>query len=78
MTNKPDDHHMLTDRDAATYLGKSHSWIRQSRCTGNPDAPSFIKIGKSVRYLKADLDAYLEARRCRSTIEARANRDARR
>ena len=78
MKNISDAHHMLTDRDAATYLGKSHSWIRQTRCTGNPDAPSFIKIGKSVRYLKSDLDAYLEARRCRSTIEARANREARR
>jgi len=30
---------------------------------GNPEAPPYIKIGKSVRYLKTDLDDWLEKRR---------------
>ncbi len=47
------------DAEAAHYIGMSESWLRQSRMRGNPDAPPYIKIGKSVRYLKADLDDWL-------------------
>ncbi len=50
----------LTSPEAANYVGMSDSWLRQSRMRGNPDAPPYIKIGKAVRYLKADLDAWLE------------------
>ena len=46
----------LPDREAAIYIGMSESWLRQSRVTGNPDAPPFLKIGRSVRYLRSDLD----------------------
>ena len=58
----------LPDREAAIYIGMSESWLRQSRVTGNPDAPPFLKIGRSVRYLRSDLDIWLEHRRCRATI----------
>jgi len=58
----------LTDREAAIYIGMSASWLRQSRVTGNPDAPPFLKIGRSVRYLRADLDIWLEHQRRRATI----------
>ena len=58
----------LPDREAAIYIGMSESWLRQSRVTGNPDAPPFLKIGRSVRYLRADLDIWLEQRRRRATI----------
>ena len=50
----------LKDPEAARYIGMSESWLRQSRMRGNPDAPPYIKIGKAVRYLKIDLDAWLE------------------
>ena len=58
----------LPDREAAIYIGMSESWLRQSRVSGNPDAPPFLKIGRSVRYLRADLDIWLELRRRRATI----------
>ncbi len=58
----------LTDREASIYLGMSQSWLRQSRVTGNPDAPPFLKIGRSVRYLRSDLDIWLERKRRRATI----------
>ena len=58
----------LPDREAAIYIGMSESWLRQSRVTGNPDAPPFLKIGRSVRYLRADLDIWLERKRRRATI----------
>ncbi|MCZ6862485.1 MAG: helix-turn-helix domain-containing protein [Alphaproteobacteria bacterium] len=48
------------DAEVAHYIGMSESWLRQSRMRGNPKAPPYIKIGKSVRYLKADLDDWLD------------------
>ena len=53
----------LTSPEAARYLGMSDSWLRQSRMRGNPDAPPYIKLGKAIRYLRADLDAHLESLR---------------
>lgn len=53
----------MKDPDAAKYSGMSESFLRQSRVTGNPNAPPFIKIGRSVRYLRDDLDKWLESRR---------------
>ncbi len=51
---------LLKDPEVAHYIGMSESWLRQSRMRGNPEAPPYIKIGKSVRYLKADLDDWLD------------------
>ena len=60
----------LPDPEASTYIGMSQSWLRQSRVTGNPDAPPFIKIGRAVRYLRKDLDAWLEQRRRSNTCQS--------
>ncbi len=67
----PDDSppRTLTDPETARYIGMSGSWLRQARMTGNPDAPPYIKIGRSVRYLREDLDAWLEQRRRVSTSD---------
>ena len=54
------DSPLFKDPAAAHYIGMSESWLRQSRMRGNPEAPPYIKIGKAVRYLKADLDAWLQ------------------
>ena len=62
MANKVDSP-TLTSPEAAHYIGMSDSWLRQSRMRGNPGAPPYLKIGKAVRYLKADLDAHLEKHR---------------
>jgi len=56
----------LSDRETAHYIGMSESWLRQSRVTGRPDAPPYVKIGRAVRYLRDDLDAWLAARRHRA------------
>ena len=48
------------DAEAANYIDMSESWLRQSRMRGNPEAPPYIKIGKAVRYLKSDLDDWLD------------------
>lgn len=55
------------EREAAQYIGMSCSFLRQDRMNGfrkqRTPGPNYIKIGKSVRYLKEDLDAWLEHRR---------------
>ena len=55
----------LDDRNAAKYIGVSVSWLRQKRCYGAMGnamkPPQFIKIGRCVRYLKSDLDTWLQA-----------------
>lgn len=54
---------VISELEAATYIGMSRSFLAQSRMDGNREnrtpAPPFIKIGRSVRYLVEDLDSWL-------------------
>ena len=56
--------HALTEQQAAQYLSMSRSFLRQGRMNGDREnrtpTPPYYKIGRSVRYLKADLDTWLE------------------
>lgn len=54
----------LNERDASLYIGMSRSWLAQGRMRGHPEIPPYLKIGRSVRYLRADLDQWLKSRRC--------------
>lgn len=53
----------LTEIETAKYLGVSCSTLRQGRMNGNREnripSPPFIKLGRSIRYLKEDLDQWL-------------------
>lgn len=64
MTNKIQPK-ALTEIEASQYICMSRSFLAQSRMDGNRDnrtpAPPFIKIGRSVRYLREDLDRWLDA-----------------
>ncbi len=55
----------LTELEAAAYISMSRSFLAQSRMTGKrtnrTNAPDFIKVGRTVRYLKDDLDRWLES-----------------
>ena len=57
----------LTNREAANYLGLKAATLNKGRCYG--DGPPFIKVGRLVRYRKADLDAFLMGRVRRSTSD---------
>jgi predicted DNA-binding transcriptional regulator AlpA len=51
--------------EAGVYIGMSRSFLRQGRMTGELERhippPPFIKLGRrSIRYLREDLDAWLE------------------
>lgn len=54
--------------EAARYVALSESTLTKTRLTG--DGPPFVKVGpRAVAYRKSDLDAWLEARLCRSTSD---------
>jgi predicted DNA-binding transcriptional regulator AlpA len=63
----------FTENDAAAYIGLAPSTLRQSRCHGEREGktpvPKHIKIGRAVRYLKEDLDAFLDQMRERTDNE---------
>ena len=63
---------VLDTPTTAKYLGKSESWLKQARVSGSAAAPPFVKVGRSVRYLRRDLDTFLAARKFTSTTTARA------
>jgi predicted DNA-binding transcriptional regulator AlpA len=52
---------VLSTREAASYIGRSQSWLMKARMVRR--GPSFVKDGRSVGYLLADLDAWLAAHR---------------
>jgi hypothetical protein len=54
--------HILSAGDAARYIGKSEITLRQWRSRGM--GPPYIRQGRSINYLKSDLDQYLEEHRC--------------
>lgn len=63
-TSNTPDKRILTEQEISYYIGMSRSFLRQARMSGNrlnhTPAPPFIKIGRSVRYLREDLDDWLD------------------
>lgn len=55
----------LTQAQLATEIGKSEAWCERSRWDGS--GPAFVKVGRSVLYLRRDLEAWLDAQRHVST-----------
>jgi hypothetical protein len=64
---RPPKQRLLTEKQAAPYIGMSRSFLRQSRMNGRrlnrTPGPPFLKIGRKVLYLADDLDAWLLAHR---------------
>ena len=58
---------LLTEREAARRLALSVKTLRRWRWSG--DGPSFIKIGRAVRYDPLELSAYIERGIRRSTSD---------
>jgi excisionase family DNA binding protein len=57
----------LTPPEAAQYIRLSASTLAKLRLYGG--GPPFIRIGRAVRYSRAELDTYMQARIARSTSE---------
>jgi predicted DNA-binding transcriptional regulator AlpA len=57
----------LRERQAAEHIGFSSEWLRKARrgvlLNNATPPPPYIQVGRNVRYLRSDLDAWLAARR---------------
>jgi len=63
---------LLTQREAATLLRLSERTLERWRVAG--DGPKKVRLGRSIRYRLADIEAYIAARVVGSTSEGRAVR----
>ena len=67
-SKRPLGRRCLTEKEVASYIGMSRSFLRQARMHGKrrnrTPGPPFIKIGRKILYLEDDLDAWLEENRC--------------
>ncbi|HHG8504996.1 TPA: DNA-binding protein [Legionella pneumophila] len=61
------DKRVFKEAEAANYICMSRSFLSQDRVNGalknRTPGPKFIKIGRSIRYLKEDLDIWLDQQR---------------
>lgn len=57
----------MSEADAAIYLGVSRISLRQGRMEGRREnrmpPPPFCRLGRVIRYLRDDLDKWLEDHR---------------
>lgn len=58
--NHADFGERMSNREAADYLGLKAATLNKWRCNGG--GPPFMKVGRLIRYRRADLDAYLLSR----------------
>lgn len=63
---------LLGEREAARLLNLSPRTLQARRVTGG--GPRFIKLGRAVRYRRADLEAFVEKGAVQSTTEADAQK----
>ncbi|MBW1954033.1 MAG: helix-turn-helix domain-containing protein [Deltaproteobacteria bacterium] len=52
---------VFNDVEAAKFLGLKPQTLRNLRCYRK--GPPYLKLGRAVRYLRADLEAYLARHR---------------
>lgn len=50
----------LPEKHAAEYIGYSVWFLRECRTGRLGPGPKFIKIGRTIRYLREDLDQWLD------------------
>jgi excisionase family DNA binding protein len=59
---------LLSRREAARLLGVSESTLAGWKCNGRGSIPC-VKIGRLVKYRRADLDAFIERQRVEGGIQ---------
>ncbi|OPH84431.1 helix-turn-helix transcriptional regulator [Nitrobacter vulgaris] len=62
---------LLSINDAAALTGLSRSTLAKRRCNGS--GPAFFKLGRVIKYDRADVDAWILSQRRRSTWAANEN-----
>lgn len=70
----------LTEKQAAAYIGMSVPYLRIDRMNGHREGrtpgPPFVKIGRAVRYLRRDLDQWLDDHRVVRQIQREVQDDS--
>ncbi|HEV8365080.1 MAG TPA: helix-turn-helix domain-containing protein [Gemmatimonadaceae bacterium] len=62
---------LLTVHDAARFLNVSVSWVYEHTRDDVEDRLPFVKLGKYLRFDRADLRAYIDAKRAASRRKPR-------
>ncbi len=57
----------LTSAETAKILRMSESWLAKSRMRG--DGPPFIRVGRSIRYVRATVQQWMKSKQRLSTSE---------
>lgn len=57
--NEPEP--LLTDMQVSALLGVAPPTLAAWRCNGRVQGLTFVKIGKAVRYRRADVERFIEA-----------------
>ena len=64
---------LLSTPEAAKYIGMSEGYLRQIRSKADArnrfrtPGPVYLRLGRKIRYRRADLDEWLAAREVRAT-----------
>jgi predicted DNA-binding transcriptional regulator AlpA len=58
---------LLTAKETARFMRVSESWLAKARMRG--DGPTYVPIGRAIKYQQSDLIAYIRSRRRLSTSE---------
>lgn len=66
-TEASSERHLLNTQDRARYVGLAVQTLAKMRVSG--DSPAYHKLGRSVVYDSADLDAWLAERKRQSTSD---------
>ena len=64
----------MTTREAADYLRLKQQTLHNWRCLGQ--GPSFVKVGRLVRYRLSDLEEYLDRQTTEGALPSRQSRTA--
>ncbi len=58
----------MRGKEASLYVGLSEPFLKKLRSIGG--GPQYIKLGRAVRYLREDLDRWLQENRRQNTVNA--------
>jgi predicted DNA-binding transcriptional regulator AlpA len=63
---------LIDEKEAAPICGVKRQTLAKWRMAGNPDAPAFVKIGRSARYKLSTLKAWIAAQQDRHSNQQTA------
>jgi hypothetical protein len=53
---------VISEKDAAVFVGMSTAFLKSARLGKGSEGPSYIRMGRSIRYRISDLELWLDSR----------------